>query len=69
MESLLLTLVKDGGPAALCLALVLVFLGYLRKRDEQHAETIKAIVSDVKTSTQMMVDTVRQCTANQLRHQ
>ena len=41
---------------------------YLRGRDETHAQTIKDVVADVKESTLMMVDTVKECTRNQGHH-
>lgn len=41
---------------------------YLGKLQEQHAKTVESVVADVKASTQMMTDTVRQCSANQMRH-
>jgi len=40
---------------------------YLSARDKQHAETVTAVVADVKEATKMMRDSVSQCSVNQLR--
>ena len=65
----------SAGPFIVVVLIFVAFLGiagwgmfrYLAARDRLHNETVTAIVSDAKESYKLVTDTVRQCTANQVR--